>query len=441
MGQPVAIVNIVLQSSSVTRAGFGTQIFIASHNQFPERVRLYQSISGVAEDFPEDSPVYAAAQSAFNNNPKITQFKVGRRASSSTLTPVVQEDGGTYSFTVDANGLSATLTFTTATTSTATAIATGLVADLGSSDPIKDYVSISASADTVVVSGIAGAVFTVSDLDNLTSVSESTETASEVLNAIREEDDDFYFVAAEDHTSQFQQDMALAIQSTEKVYFTSSQDPANYTTYGDLSTDSFALLHKGNFTRTISFYHHLADTRFPETTFISMGAVTAPDQQAITWFGQMLEGLPVSLNTSGKPLTATQRNNLDARNANYLWNTSAGVRTAEAKTSSGRWIDDQITMDCMTARVREGIEGLILNQPMSKVPANDDGLAMIKSAISFELEKFKRAGTIDSYDVFTENAVIDPQTRVCTGIVFDAYLSGAIHRVIINGTLIPAGAV
>ena len=100
----IATVNIVLRTATVSRAGFGTPIFIATHRGFQERIRSYASTDEVAEDFDTSSPVYVAATRVFSHDVSVSTFKVGRRESdSNTYTPENVEEGSVTSITVTVN--------------------------------------------------------------------------------------------------------------------------------------------------------------------------------------------------------------------------------------------------------------------------------------------------------------------------------------------------
>ena len=93
MGLPITRVNIVLNTRTVSRAGFGTPLFISTHKAFTERVRTYTSMEGVAEDFSVTDAAYKAANSAFSQSPSIEQIKIGRRASDAQIV-VSEVDAG-----------------------------------------------------------------------------------------------------------------------------------------------------------------------------------------------------------------------------------------------------------------------------------------------------------------------------------------------------------
>lgn len=436
MGLPIAIVNIVLRTSTVTRAGFGTPIFISRHRNFDERVRTYQSLSALADDCFTDDAMYIAGTQFLANTPRVSAFKIGRRLADPVFTPINIATGTVYSMTLSAGGEEITLTYTASSGDDATDISAGLVADIPVDDPIEDYLTISDETGSVKVLPVSSSVdYTVDDKENLSIEYISTETAADCYNAIIDVDSDFYFITADDHTATFVTGMAATVQATEKVFFTSSQESSALATYTTAATDTPGVIKTNNYGRTTAMWHQSADTLFPECNYVAQNAPFAPDVESVTWDGRVLAGLPISLNTSGNPLTATQQLNLDARNCSYIVNTAAGARILGGKMGNGTWIDDQITLDCMTARVREGQEALILNQQGGKLPGGAEGVSLCEGALQASLNPFIAANSIESVKIYTENATIDNQTRTLTGMEFDAELTGAIHRIVINGNL------
>ena len=100
---PVATVNISLQTTTVSRAGFGTPMFIASHRAYTSRVRSYASTTEVAADFSTTSDPFIAATAFFANTPSSPTFKVGRREADAILTPENVINGTVYKVTVTVN--------------------------------------------------------------------------------------------------------------------------------------------------------------------------------------------------------------------------------------------------------------------------------------------------------------------------------------------------
>ena len=441
----IATVNIVLRTATVSRAGFGTPIFIATHRGFQERIRSYASTDEVAEDFDTSSPVYVAATRVFSHDVSVSTFKVGRRESdSNTYTPENVEEGSVTSITVTVNdGDSVVASHTTGSAEDAEDIVTALAAAINGSAEVSAHVTAAvsgtgSSAVLTITPDTTTDLFNVSDFTNISEAYTTTETAADVRTAISEVDDDYYFVTAEDHSSAFIEAMADEVQSLEKMYFSSSQDNDSLTTaYSEASTDIGAVTKQNAYTRTAMIWDEEADTNFVELSFVGVNAPFSPDVSSVVWDGRSLPGISVAKNSEGNQIGSTAQTNLESRNMSYVINTSNGPRVVGGKVASGEWIDNIRLRDCMAARVQESLDTLILNQAGGKLPAGDVGIGLAEAAIGNALNRFKsaRPRAINRYVINTDDAVVDPGTRELTGITFDAYLTGAIIRATINGTL------
>lgn len=99
------IINLQISrhTKSISRAGFGTQLFLGMNAKFPERVRSYSSLSAVSNDFAEGTEEYLAAQKTFSQTPTTTVLKIGRKGADEGLIPalnaIIQADGDWYFLT------------------------------------------------------------------------------------------------------------------------------------------------------------------------------------------------------------------------------------------------------------------------------------------------------------------------------------------------------
>lgn len=438
----IATANIVLQTATVTRAGFGTPIFISSHRSFQERIRSYGSAADVAEDFGTDSAAYIAATQFFAHDVSISTLKIGRREASGTYTPANIGAGSIHTITVAVNdGDAVEATYTASVSDTAEDVVTALVAVITGDADVAAHVTaalVGTGTDAVMALTLVGAgdVYSVSELSNVSESYTTTETAAEVMTAIQNEDDDFYFVTADDHTEIFVLAMAGVVQSQSKLYFTSSQEAASITTvYSDTATDIAAQLKQNVYTRTAFVWDEEADTKFIECNYVGVNAPVAPDEESQVWDGRVLPGQSVAKNTTGNALTSTQQANLEARNASYIVTSSIGPIIVGGKTSSGEWIDNIRTVDCMAARITEGQDTLILNQQGKKLPSGDEGKAKVDSRMTKDLLPFIASNAIRSFTTDLTEAVFDVNTRRLSNVKFDAIFEDAIIRVTIAGTL------
>lgn len=437
MGLPIATVNVVLRTATVGRAGFGTPLFISSHRRFQERVRTYTSMEAVGEDFDSTDAAYVAAQQFFSHTPSVSQLKIGRREAAGVFTPANVDNGSIHTITVTVNdGDSVTASVTADLSDTAAAVSTVLIAAINADTDVAAHITASASGDGITIAPVgAGDVYNVSGLGNFESTYTSTETAAEVLDAVSEADGEFYFVTADDHTETFVLDMAAAVQAMERLYFVSNQEMSALTAFSDISTDIPAKLKQNNFTRTAVIWDEEADSKFVECSYVGVNAPFSPDEQAVVWDGRVLPGISVAKNSSGNMINSTQQLNLDNRNASYVIKTAAGDRVLGGKTAEGIWVDELRIRDCIAARVKERLEALLLNQAGTKVPGGSAGKVLVQSSLIAALTPFIASDAIVEYTINLADAIFDNKTRTLSNVQFDAILSGAILRVVVNGTL------
>lgn len=233
--QDIATVNIALQSAGVSIQGFGIPLFASSHRYFPERVRAYSSLEEAALDLPTSSNAYQAVEAFFSNTPRPSVIKVGRREAALDLT--VATGSTSAGFTLFANDGTDTFSVTINVTAELdeSAVATAIEAAISGDADVSALVTSSVATDVVSLdTASANATFWVENLSTeLSETYTSIETASELLAALTLEDDDFYFFTADDHTGEFVEAAAEAIEARTKMYFFSTQAQDSLTPYVD----------------------------------------------------------------------------------------------------------------------------------------------------------------------------------------------------------------
>src|SRR5688572_21840001 len=76
---------VTADSLSVARQGFGTALILSATAAWAERVRTYERLSDVEDDFDTRTPEYRAASALFSQSPRPTEVKIGRSANKPTL--------------------------------------------------------------------------------------------------------------------------------------------------------------------------------------------------------------------------------------------------------------------------------------------------------------------------------------------------------------------
>jgi hypothetical protein len=447
---PIEIVdvNISLQTTGVSRAGFGTPLFVGSHRWFNERVRSYNSLTAAAVDLPAGSNEYAAVTAFFSQSPSAQTVKVGRRESDLILTPDAPVDGDIFTVVIlDNDGNTVTASYTAGAIDDEEAVVDGIKAAIDADTPVAANVTTTkngtgTSATLTLTPTLVTNSFAISGLVKLTDTYTSTEVAGDVLAAINLADSDYYFVTASDHTETFVLAMAASVEATQKLYFVSNQEVGALATLAVPATDLLGKLEALNYLRTVSLFHQTADTTFPECAFAGKGAPYNPG--TITWALKRLGGVSASANTTtGNTLSGTEQDNLDARNANYIKEFAGSAVTWQAKVTGGNWIDEIRIVDFLTARIREAYQLKLLNS--LKVPYTDSGINAMRGVLTSTLGQYTstdvQPNILQENNAFTTSfpraadvSFADKTARTLTG-SFTAFLAGAVHIVQINGTL------
>lgn len=107
-------VNITRDTLAASTEGFGVPMYVSYTAAWAERVRTYESLAGVAEDFPSTtSPEYLFAQAQFSQDNPPPEIKIGRGALPPTLVyavslPAAPVVGDTIGLTVRGDGVTET---------------------------------------------------------------------------------------------------------------------------------------------------------------------------------------------------------------------------------------------------------------------------------------------------------------------------------------------
>lgn len=211
-----------------------------------------------------------------------------------------------------------------------------------------------------------------------------------------------------------------------------SQAVGVVTTLIDPTTDIGAELKALALDRTALMFTKNADTEFPEAAW--SGGILPFDPGSITWFAKTLIGITVD------DLTSTQKSKALGNNVN-TYTVIGGISITQNGTmASGRFIDIRRGVDFIQARMEENIFFQIANLP--KIPYTDAGVAIIENEIRFVLNEGidKDILAEDPEPTITVPKVLsvsanDRANRLLPDVKFEARLAGAIHKVIVRGTV------
>lgn len=432
----IANVIISLQTSGVTRQGFGTPIFISAHRSFEERVRAYNSLTSVAEDFSTSSNVYKAAQAFLANSPAPRTIKIGRAEADVVLAFTDVTTGSVHSVTVTSGEDSVEATYTAIALDTGSEIAAALKVAIDT--VFTGVLTTAVVGETLTITDTSGANYTVVPVNNVTQTFTSAETAPQSMVAITEEDDDFYFVTAENKTADYVMAMAADVEARKKIYFVSTSAVESYGAIANpiAANDVLARLEAGSYFRTAGMYaHNAAD--FPECVYVGYNA---PFQAGSVVWTNLRVALPFALNADGKALTATQQNNVDLRNAAFVRREGGLNILRGGKVAGNERIENIRGRDSLESEMKADLTNLLINQQGSKLPYTNVGLNSVRSVMNSVLDRFVQRGFINPNYVVTipdaaDIAVSKKQAQLLDDATFRAELQGAITLIDVTGTL------
>lgn len=417
-------VQISRETTAVSRAGFNTPLFLATHSNFKERARVYSSLTAVASDFNSTSNVYIAAAKMFGQELVPSQIVIGRRQIGSFTVSIGTVANSTqYKMTINGNDY----TFTSSASATAATIVTGLLAAYNTS-AIPGITTTNNSDGTFLITSTIDWSFKVGD--NLTaSAAPSTETWVDALAAVEAENNTWFGLTAETHVEADVLALAAAIEGRKKIYGVSTAQAAVKTT---ATTDIISKLKALGYDKTFAIFSENADSEFPEAGLMAGQLQEQPGSN--TWAYNDIKGATVST------LNSTVSTNIQNKNG-MTFEVIGGARsTTEGKMVSGEYIDVMVFALWLEARLVERIWFRLRNS--KKIPYTKAGATIIEAEIRAQLTEGVRVGGLAPNPAFTITMpnVLDVAAnlragRVLEGITFEARLAGAIQKVKISGTV------
>lgn len=428
-----SIVNVAIdaQTTSPTRKGFGTPLIAGYHDHWVDsRTRVYTSLLGmIADGFVTTDAIYKAARAVFAQNPRPQQIMVGRFTVAATmtleLTPVVQN---LHPYLVTING--APFTFTSDASATAAEIVDGLVALINAG---AEPVTASNAADVLrLVADVAGDLFDVAidyrDFDRQDITTDAADVEQQLID-ISIENDTWYGLVLVDGGAAAIANAAAYIETVKKVAIFVSGDSDILDSVA--TTDIASVLQTATYARSAVLFsrnpHEWSNAAWE-------GNQLPNDPGSSTWKFKTLAGI------SADVFTETEANTLIAKGANFYQEIAGVSITQNGNTAGGEFIDVTIFVDWLSARIQERIYGILVN--VKKIPFTDPGIALIEAAILAQLREGVNVGGLVDDDVLqvivpaaADVSPANKAARILTPVTFQGTLAGAVHALVINGTV------
>lgn len=435
------IVDVQVDATTTTpsRASYGTPMIAAYHTKNTDRIREYESLADMADDnFTVADAAYRAAAAVFSQNPRPTSVKIGRLTTGAVQTVELTPNPSVANSTVYAGTVgSEAWTFTSDGSATIAEWATGVASAINALTGA--FTATGASGTKVVVtSDVAGVNFAFAQTTDNVFIANMTPDTSGIaaqLAAISVIDDDWYGVILASKGQAEILAAALYLETVNKIFVVSTNDVLALGTIAatpGADGDVLAKLFYFGYARTVGMWHETAMTTYPEAAWL--GKVLPDDPGSNTWAFKTLAGITPS------NLTATQKNNLEARNANYYEEVAGiSITRKDGISASGEYADITVFSDWLRGEIMADVLSVFVNA--KKVPFTDGGIAMLQAPVLGVMQRGADAGGLIRETIVvtvpkrTATTVADRSNRILRTITASADLAGAIHSTAIRVTL------
>lgn len=431
----IVSISITRATATPSRPPLAVMNIVGNSQVFPERIRTYSSLSGMSGDgFAASSPEYLAASAMKAQNPSVKKWKVSRLSNTpvDTCSLAVKSQstalGEIFDFKIDDTEIVYT---TTAADTTTAAVSLKLYALMTSVPGL----TVTASGGVLSAFKASGALRLrgwqrrLLAYKNLRSSSSTTITSD--LDAILLADKGFYGVTPTGRSAAEIEAVAAWCETNKRLQAYDSSDDQNVDPA--VLNDVFSTLKGLNDDRSFGYQNANDTYGFTGAAIMSLMFAKFKPGQA-TWEFKALK------NVATDDLNVNEINALEGKNANYYVAISElPVLQGGGKVASGEYVDIIHGIDWLESELQVQVFRTLANAP--KVPFTDTGLDIIRNDVLGVLRRGAAAGLLVEDSIFVEMplvADIDPVTkgeRKLEGVLFNAELQGAVHKVGIEGTV------
>lgn len=373
----VVDVKVELGTQPIDRVGFETPMFLAIHDLWPERIRMYVSTDSMVEDgFAVGSPAYKYATNAFAGNFAPSMVAIGRMSHTDTtvdFTGFVNTETVVLNITV-AGRVKAIRQVVTGGTATPTELAAGLATTITADADIGSIVTATATAGVLkLVSTDAMSVG--KGAGNYKVTNTSDETVATTLPQVMAENNNWYFLSHESHATADVVAAAEYAMSNYRLHVYNSTDVGAIAA-PNVTSSVFDTLKSLSY-ESLGTYDPNADVDYTEGSVV--GAMAGNDPS----FGDSLH-LKTMPGMQDSRVSETQRMNGWGRNAN-IYRVISGVGSyIEGRVSSGQYVDVIRFAHWFKFRTEESVFAYMSrrsNMGLS-MKMSDDDMPVLKSIIT-----------------------------------------------------------
>lgn len=250
------------------------------------------------------------------------------------------------------------------------------------------------------------------------------------LDAIKLQNNTWYALHTFYNSNAYVLAAAAWVEANKKIYVVDVNETDSIT-QADGASDTLDDLQTLSYARTMGAYHPDPSAMFSAAW---MGRCLPLEPGSETWSIKRLAGV------AAVSLSATHRANLVARNANSYETVAAIDVTFNGTTADGDFMDVQRGLDWLEDDIAKSVFEALAGA--NKIPFEDDGVAVIEGEIRGSLRravtrKILAASPAPNVTVplVADVSSSDKALRRLPDVKFSGTLSGAIHKVIINGVV------
>ncbi len=249
------------------------------------------------------------------------------------------------------------------------------------------------------------------------------------LAEISDIDDDWYALIWTERDKDQVVQAAKYIEAKKKIFCTCTDDT---NALNPLSNNDVAyIIGNSNYNRSFVIYN-ATPSDFPDAAWV--GARLPYDPGSATWKFTNLVGI------TPDQLTPAEVAALVTKHCNAYVTVAGNDMTLEGMMGSGLFIDLIIGIDWLQARMEERVFSRLVNLP--KIPFTDAGiaqiLAQVHAVLRLAVSKSVLADDPEPTATAPKATDVDPNdraNRLLPDVVFTGRMAGAIHKVIIQGTV------
>ncbi|UZZ63923.1 structural protein [Escherichia phage A7_1] len=372
----VVDVEVTLGTQPIDTVGFETPMFLAVHNNFPERLRLYGSVESLVGDgFAVGSAAYQFASNAFGGSFAPQLVAIGRMSMSGSridFTGTTNTERVVVNITI--NKVVKAITITINPGNTPGQIATALAEGINNDVDLAGRVTATVEGSTVVVVQSAEIISVGKGEGSYKIVNTSVETVATVLPQVLAENHNWYFLSHEQRSDADIVAAAEFAQANYKLHVYNSSD-SDALAAANQSASVFDTLKALGY-NSLGTYDKEADVEFTEGSVI--GAMAANDPS----YGDSIH-LKTMPGMKPSTISETQRSNAWGRNANIyraMYGTNSYI---EGRTSSGQYVDVIRFSHWLKFRMEESVFGYMKRRSDQgqSMKMSDEDLPVLRSIL------------------------------------------------------------